>query len=170
MREHGQPPVTAIRQPGMTYKTTDDSRCMSRFKGWYTFGDLGHQGHTAESTDQGPKRNQDIPEPLRWLVPVPQHMGDRFGDEMPFRSRHPRVNTPINVHMPAPGIAEGHWPMCSVRHDVRRGQSSPVQSGAVQFSKTRDRCIQPHLSGSVYHMWDGTKLQNLRDVQPYGEQ
>lgn len=80
-------------------------------------GGLGHHGHTAERTDQGPKRYQDIPHWFCCLIPIAHEMSDGLGDEIPSWSWHEGVYKVIDIHMPTPGIAEGHRTMC-VRHDA----------------------------------------------------
>lgn len=112
----------------MTYKTADNNRCIMRFKGWHSHGDLGHQGHTAEYTDQRPKRNQDITHRLGWPVPIAQHIGDEFGTAVPSWSRDERVNEMVNIDMPTPGITEGHRSMSSLSHDEKRER--PAQSSS----------------------------------------
>lgn len=79
---------------------------MMRFKGWHPLADLGHQGYTAECTDQRPKRSQDIAHRLGWLVPMAQHMRNGPGTAMPSWSRDDGVNECINVDMPTPGSTE----------------------------------------------------------------
>lgn len=79
---------------------------MSRFECWHMRGNLGHQGHTAESTDERPKCNQDVSHQLGWLVPVAQHMGNGPRTIMPSWSRDDGVDEAIDIDMPTPGIAE----------------------------------------------------------------
>lgn len=110
----------------MTYKTADDNRCMMRFKGWHSHGDLGHQGHTAEYTDQRPKRNRDITDRLGWSVPIAQHMGDGFGTAMPSWSRDERVDEMVDIDMPTRGITERHWSMNGLSHYEKEKKKRPT--------------------------------------------